>query len=159
MKQRLKTYPTVGEIRTAQGLFTAIVHRIASRILVFEEICHDELFIKTSTDFVMSIFVTGLIIVKLPLGPLREWLAYPLAAWHRRKIAQCTKMLMPMVNARIHNRKGKSTDWGKLDAIEWSLMFMPEDVTTMTLLSSKLKRVLYPCGLNCRKTHYSALRD
>ncbi|KAH8197410.1 hypothetical protein TruAng_008433 [Truncatella angustata] len=109
----------------AQQFFTAIVHRSASRIMIGEELCRNETFIKTSTEFVMSIFFTGLIIVKLPLGPLRDWLAYPLAAWHRRKLRQCTRMLRPVLQRRIEERQKSGGSQNRLDAIEWSLMLVP----------------------------------
>ncbi|RYP43672.1 hypothetical protein DL768_009790 [Monosporascus sp. mg162] len=110
-----------GEIRNAQSFLTAIVHRSATRILIGEELCRNEDFILISRDFVMSIFTTALIIVKLPLGPLREWFAYPLTTWHRRKLAQCTSMLLPVLQKRIEERGRHQGPQGSLDAIEWSL--------------------------------------
>ncbi|CAJ2504444.1 Uu.00g118380.m01.CDS01 [Anthostomella pinea] len=112
-------------IRNAQNFFTSIVHRSASRILIGEELCRNDKFIKTSIEFVMSIFYTALIIVKLPLGPLREWLAYLLAWWHRQKLKQCTRMLLPVIEARIDRHLDESNASEESDAIEWHLMLSP----------------------------------
>ncbi|KAL1852794.1 hypothetical protein Daus18300_012038 [Diaporthe australafricana] len=64
-----------GQKRNARNLFSAITHRTASRILIGKELCRQERFFRLSTSFIMSIFFTALVIVKLPLGPLRRWLA------------------------------------------------------------------------------------
>lgn len=111
---------------TAQSFFTVIVHRAASRILIGEELCRDDVFIKMTTDFVMSIFITGVIIVKLPVGWLRDWLAYPLSMWHRNKLARCARMLFPVVRKRITEWNSREGSNGRLDAIEWSLMLAAE---------------------------------
>lgn len=76
----------------------------------------------------MSIFFTALVIVKLPLGPLRWWLAYPLSAWHRRKLSQCVEMVRPVLQKRLDERRRNEdcqVDKPELDAIEWSLMLSP----------------------------------
>jgi aspirochlorine biosynthesis cytochrome P450 monooxygenase len=107
---------------TARDFFTAIVHRAASRVLIGEELCRDEGFVGESIGFVLSLFVTALVIVKLPLGPLRDHLAYPISFWHRRKLARCTKMLLPVLRKRITECNfHQGTREPRLDAIEWSL--------------------------------------
>ncbi|KAH8161836.1 hypothetical protein CIB48_g6412 [Xylaria polymorpha] len=112
-----------GRIMGARDFFTAIVHRAACRILVGEELCRDEDFIRESTAFVISIFITALIIVKLPLGPMRNWLAYPISIWHRRKLNRCTKMILPVLTDRIaeHSSQGGLQE-SRLDAIELLLL-------------------------------------
>ncbi|KAI1422003.1 cytochrome P450 [Xylaria sp. FL1777] len=111
-----------GRSVTARDFFTAIVHRAASRILVGQELCRNEAFVQESTGFVISIFITALAIVKLPLGPLREWLAYPISIWHRKKLARCTRMLLPVLESRIAERNNEGPQESRLDAIEWFLM-------------------------------------
>ncbi|KAI0392801.1 cytochrome P450 [Xylariaceae sp. FL0594] len=133
LKAELGDATGVSRTKSARDFLTAVVHRSASRILVGEELCRDEAFIHESSGFVMSIFFTALIIIKLPLGPLREWLAYPLSAWHRRKLARCADMLMPVLEKRIaewHNRdtNERPTPSSSLDSIEWFLMLSDEAV-------------------------------
>ncbi|KAI0401584.1 cytochrome P450 [Xylaria palmicola] len=111
------------QTKTARDLFTAIVHRSACRILVGDELCHDEAFIRESSGFVLSIFITALAIVKLPLGPLRDWLSYPISSWHRKKLEKCTNMLLPILDKRIAERDDRNKPkHSKQDSIEWFLM-------------------------------------
>jgi aspirochlorine biosynthesis cytochrome P450 monooxygenase len=77
----------------------------------------------------MSIFITGLVIVKLPLGPLRGWLAYPLGLWHRVKLNRCIDMLLPVVQSRLKEWNDGYIREDRCDAIEWSLMLSDSPAT------------------------------
>lgn len=144
IKHAKHTFFVDGNIRNARSLFTAIIHRSASRIFIGEELCRNEKFVRISSDFVMSIFMTGLIIVRLPLGPFREWLAYPLAAWHRRKLAQSTNMLIPVLQKRIGERANHKRSQDRLDAIEWSLGLLPKgDEVDIKRLADELMHNLW----------------
>ncbi|KAI3326352.1 cytochrome P450 [Xylariaceae sp. AK1471] len=133
-----------GQKKVARDFFTAIVHRSASRILIGDELCRNEGFIRESTGFVMSIFITALAIVKLPFGPLRNWLAYPISRWHRRKLARCTNMLLPVLERRIeeHNSQDKPHE-PKLDAIEWFLMLSKPTEVSKQRLAAELMHNLW----------------
>ncbi|KAK8044780.1 gibberellin cluster-kaurenoxidase (diterpencyclase) [Apiospora rasikravindrae] len=140
-----------GDTPRAQFFFSAIVHRITSRVLIGDELCRDERFIRNSREFITSIFVTGLLLTKLPLGPLRGWLAYPLAFWHRRKLARCTDMLQPVIRQRIerreqqrHSNEPSESMAEKLDATEWSLALLPPLTCSRTVL---YKPYVFPDGL------------
>lgn len=104
----------------------------------------------------MSIFFTALVIVKLPLGPLRPWLAYPLSAWHRRKLSQCVQMVQPVLQKRLDERRqneDSQVDSPELDAIEWSLMLRPSstaadiEVLAMELMHNLWAGTSSPGGL------------
>ncbi|MCJ1325239.1 hypothetical protein MMC10_001901 [Thelotrema lepadinum] len=97
------------------------MHRVAARVLVGKELCRDEVFLEVSWDFIQSIFITGLVIVKLPLGPLRGLMAWPLSLLHRWKLNRAYKMLLPVVKRRIQERRGILDSERPLDAIEWTL--------------------------------------
>ena len=75
-------------------------------------------------DFVQSIFVTALIIVQLPLGPLRGLLAWPLSLLHSWKLHRCVNILLPIVKRRMEERvTAHKSAAPRLDAIEWTLDF------------------------------------
>ncbi|MCJ1380205.1 hypothetical protein MMC17_003308 [Xylographa soralifera] len=102
--------------------FGAVAHRTASRVLIGEELCRDERFTRLSISFIQSIFLTALIIVKLPLGPLRGLLAWPLSLLHKWKLRRCSAMLLPIVKRRMEDRAASGEDGApRLDAIEWTL--------------------------------------
>jgi aspirochlorine biosynthesis cytochrome P450 monooxygenase len=98
-----------------------VAHRSASRILVGEELCRDKVFVEASMAFIMSLFMTALIIVKLPLGALRNLLSWPLSLLHRRKLERCVMMLQPVVERRIRELKAGFSPSDHSDAIDWTL--------------------------------------
>jgi hypothetical protein len=112
------------EVR-AMDFFSAIVHQTATRIMIGPELSRNSGFLSASTSLQNSIFITALVIVKLPLGPLRDLLAYPLTLPHRWKLDKCFKILQPLVTERVQRRRllqGKEVnDNEKTDAIEWTL--------------------------------------
>ena len=89
--------------------------------MIGEELCRNEQFIESSIKFVESIFANALVIVKLPLGPLRSWLAWPLSFLHRHRLGQSLKILLPVVEKRISERAAGMNTSDRLDAIEWTL--------------------------------------
>ncbi|CAG8972406.1 hypothetical protein HYALB_00007160 [Hymenoscyphus albidus] len=126
----------------AMGFFGGISHRVASRIFVGEELCQDERFLETSQSFLNSIFMTALVIVKLPLGPFRQLFCWPLSRVHAWRLRKAAKLLLPEVKKRMQLRMDKcKTAAHKLDAIEWTLDFpastpfndTPEQITTELL--------------------------
>jgi cytochrome P450 len=110
---------------TAMGFFSAILHQTATRIMIGPELSSNSEFLSASTSLLSSIFFTALIIVKLPLGPLRDLLAYPLTLPHKWKLQRCFKMLRPIVAERVQRRRLLQAKEGnedeKTDAIEWTL--------------------------------------
>ncbi|KAH6666347.1 cytochrome P450 [Halenospora varia] len=109
----------------AMEFFAQVSHRTATRVLIEETLCRDETFIRLSMSLLESIFVTGLIIVKLPLGPLRGLLAWPISSLHRWKLRCCMHVLLPVVRKRVEeSRSGAESK--RLDAIQWTLDLFPE---------------------------------
>lgn len=108
----------------AMKFFSSIVHRSATRIMIGEELCRNEKFLKETASLLESIFFTAIIIVNLPLGPFRRPLLSILTRPHKRKLNQCSRMLQPVVESRLTARKavanGRSLEFID-DAIEWTL--------------------------------------
>lgn len=142
MVKELGTSNEWKSIRVAPTMM-AISHRATSRILICEEMSRDEALVKAAGSFVESIFVNALIIVKLPLGPFRELLAYPLSFLHRRKLEKATKMLQPIVERRIIESKSNGPRTYD-DAIEWTLAFSsPEDDLSPRYVTQELLHGLW----------------
>ncbi|KAJ8069764.1 hypothetical protein OCU04_000183 [Sclerotinia nivalis] len=104
---------------TAMSFFSSIAHRLATRFLIDEELCRDEKFLEVTQSFLNSIFITALVIVKLPLGPFRRLFVWPLSRMQVWKKLQCAQILLPLVKSRMVARKEGAGK--KLDAIEWTL--------------------------------------
>lgn len=108
------------------------MHRTTSRILIGPELCRSESFIRTSMTFANSIFVNGLLLSMLPLGPFRRVASQMLSVFHRRNLRKAMQIVLPLVEARFEEFQTRSVrprrnDWmhreghGCVDAIEWSL--------------------------------------
>jgi aspirochlorine biosynthesis cytochrome P450 monooxygenase len=105
------------------NFFGSIAHRTATRIMIAEELCRNEAFIRRSRSFVESIFFTALLIVKLPLGVGRNLLAIPLSFIHKRKLQHCVDQVLPIIKKRIQERSEKRNSiHAPLDGIEWTLL-------------------------------------
>ncbi|KAF2789623.1 cytochrome P450 monooxygenase, partial [Melanomma pulvis-pyrius CBS 109.77] len=109
----------------AMELLAEVAHRAATRVLIGEELCRDDAFIRQSMSFLESIFVTALVITKLPLGPFRSLLSRPISFIHRGKLHKCMNMLRPLVNARMEEKDLHAIP-KKLDAIQWTLDLFPD---------------------------------
>ncbi|KAF4635041.1 hypothetical protein G7Y89_g3058 [Cudoniella acicularis] len=116
------------EFNATKLLFGA-TYRIACRFFIAKELSGDEKLIKTLTAFTESIFINGLIIKMLPLGPIRGILAWPISFFHRRKMEAALERLQPLVERRISlfaaddsssMKKSPNTEHF-LDAIDWIL--------------------------------------
>jgi cytochrome P450 len=108
----------------AMAFFGRVAHQTACRIMIGPELCRDEDFLNSTTGLLESIFGTAIVIVTLPLGPLRGVLSYLFTLPHRWKLQQCAKMLKPVVAARIQNRIDPKGDQLKNyipDAIDWAI--------------------------------------
>jgi hypothetical protein len=105
--------------------FGEITHRAATRVLICEDLCRDVKFIRQSMSFTMSIFVTALVIVNLPLGIFRSLLAWPISLVHRWHLHKCMKMLRPHVEKAIDMYKPDSKG---LNAIHWTMGLFPESM-------------------------------
>ncbi|KAI1457505.1 cytochrome P450 [Annulohypoxylon moriforme] len=109
----------------AMAFFGEIAHRIAIRVFIGEELCRNDTFIRQSSSLLESIFVTALVIAKLPLGPFRSLLAWPLSSVHRWKLRRSMESLRSVVLKRIkESREGSKTRYH--DAIQWTLDLFPE---------------------------------
>ncbi|CAI6334293.1 unnamed protein product [Periconia digitata] len=109
----------------AMALMAELTHRTATRVLISKKACRDELFIRKSMSLLESIFITALVIAKLPLGPLLGILAWPLGILHRRKLYTAMELLRPIVDERIQeNVRTKDSD--RHDAIQWTLELFPQ---------------------------------
>lgn len=115
----------------AMDFFGEIVQRVAIRVLLCEDLCRDENFIRRSMSFQESIFITALVIIKLPLGPLRRFLAWPISSLHRWKLRHCMNLLRPVLEKRLSPRNIK-----KPDAIQWTLDLFP--VSDLNITSDRL---------------------
>lgn len=109
---------------TAMKFFSRVAHRSATRVMIGSELCRDEKFLEETIGLLESIFFTAIVIVTLPLGPLRHWLARALTLPHKWRLDRCTNMLRPVVEKRMEARKKtlKTVSEDSIgDGIEWTL--------------------------------------
>ncbi|KAF2179247.1 putative cytochrome P450 monooxygenase [Zopfia rhizophila CBS 207.26] len=109
---------------TAAQLSQKIMHRVTSRILIGTELCRDENYLRSSTTLNNSVFINGLVMTMLPLGPLRRLGCHFFSFLHRRNIRNAMKDILPVVTKRFEEFQNQDKDsLEALDAIQWSLEF------------------------------------
>ncbi|KAF2014407.1 cytochrome P450 [Aaosphaeria arxii CBS 175.79] len=109
----------------AMELFAEITHRTATRVLICDDLCRNEDFIKQSMRFTKSIFVTALVIANLYLGVFRCLLAWPISLVHGWYLHKCMNILRPHVEKAIQEC---TADTKKPNAIYWTISLFPETV-------------------------------
>ncbi|KAI0455767.1 cytochrome P450 monooxygenase [Xylaria acuta] len=109
-----KTFKTV-------DLFIMISHRVVSRLLAGEELSRDEDFIHLSLKFGDSVFVTGLIISQLPLGPFRGIVGWLIALYHRWMLYRIVRVVEPVIARRMSEARTSKTVPRYDDSIEWAI--------------------------------------
>jgi cytochrome P450 len=104
----------------ASKLFSRIMQRTTTRILVGPEFARDERFITSSLATNEGIFLNAILVVLLtvfpfslgPLGGLGSWVGTRLSG-HLRQLDRTTKMLRPVIKQRLR-------DWDKRDKVDLS---------------------------------------
>ncbi|GAW14656.1 hypothetical protein ANO14919_040590 [Xylariales sp. No.14919] len=102
-------------------LFTIISHRVVSRLLAGEELCRDEGFIHLSLKFGDSVFITGLVISQLPLGPFRGAIGWLIALYHRLMLFRILRVVEPVVAKRMSEARASEMAPRYDDSIEWAI--------------------------------------
>jgi len=108
----------------AMSFFSNIIHRSATRVMIGTELCRNETFLSETTGLFQSIFFTALVVVNLPLGPFRNALLSVLTLPHKWRLEKCTKLLQPVVEARLSERDsdhGQKKNQTAGDGIEWTM--------------------------------------
>lgn len=93
-----------------------------------------------------GIFVNALVIVKLPLGPFRAILAWPISLILRWQLLVCERLMSPILETRIEERNDyNDADGTTLDAIESTFNLYPEEAQKehVSRLSKELLHTLW----------------
>lgn len=112
--------------------FSIVAHRVATRVFVGDDLCRNLHFLQISQAFLNSIFTTALVIVKLPLGPFRNLLSFPLSQIHAWRLRRCHRILLPIVKKRIEEIKSIKGGSQDSDAIDWTLHLATEKLPCNT---------------------------
>lgn len=100
------------------------MHRVTSRVLMGPELCRNQDYIDLSLQFSESIFVNGLTLAMIPMGPLRKVGSW-IGSWqHRRRLEKVLKVVLPIVEQRLATRSQDPPSRPSLDAIEWTIDLM-----------------------------------
>ena len=77
--------------------------RICCRFLISSELSNNPGFLAKNARFTSSIYLNACAIKAFPLGPFRDFLAWPLAFFHRRSLNAALEPLQPVVAYRLTN--------------------------------------------------------
>ncbi|KAI0388401.1 cytochrome P450 [Xylariaceae sp. FL0594] len=105
--------------------FCGIAHRVASRVIVGEEVCRNPLFKKASHDYFSGHVDLGCILLWVPWNSLRAILAPVLSFLQRSRQRRVLGMVASVMKKR-HEAKTTTTSVtseARTDCIEWTLRF------------------------------------
>lgn len=105
----------------AARTFSRIMHRVTSRILISSELCRNRDFIDLSMQFAESIFVSGITLTMIPMGPFRKIGSWVGAFVHRRRLQRALRVLLPFVEQRLARKAGNPRLASHLDAMDWTI--------------------------------------
>ncbi|KAJ8069755.1 hypothetical protein OCU04_000178 [Sclerotinia nivalis] len=107
--------------------FTAlcnIAHRIASKIIVGEELSRDTAFCKASYSYFQGHGLTGGLLLTLPLGLFRDLLAGPFSYYQRVRQRKVIDIVSAKIAARIDDIEQNKDRTPRIDCIEWTLKML-----------------------------------
>jgi cytochrome P450 len=97
------------------------MHRVTSRILIGEEICRDPEYIKLSMKFSESVFMNGVMLSTLSLGPFRKMVSWIGSFAHRRTLNQLIRLLIPVIEKRLEEMKRDPTGPKPFDMVQFTI--------------------------------------
>jgi aspirochlorine biosynthesis cytochrome P450 monooxygenase len=114
---------TIPEWKTfkAMGLCSSLLHRVTSRVLIGTELCRNEEYVSSSMKFSESVFMNGIIMSAIPLGPFRRLVAWVGSFNHRRNLRKVMNLLVPVVEKRIRDQAAGIDQSIHNDATQWSI--------------------------------------
>lgn len=95
------------------------MHRVTSRVLVGQELCRNEDYIRSSMAFTDSIFINGLVLSMVPFGCLRILGSNICSYFHRRKLEKALGPVIPVVQQRLLALETSPSQ--HLDALDWTI--------------------------------------
>ncbi|PGH15382.1 hypothetical protein AJ80_05566 [Polytolypa hystricis UAMH7299] len=100
---------------------SSLMHRVTSRILIGEELCRDPEYIESSLKFSESVFMNGVMLSSVPLGPLRKLLSWIGSYTHRRNMQKVINLVGPVIESRLQNMRENPDGSRPVDAIQWTI--------------------------------------
>jgi cytochrome P450 len=119
-----------------------IAHRVVSRLLAGEELCRNEKFLRLSSQFGDSVFITGLIITTLPLGLLRRPVGWLIAQYHRWIVRRVLNIVDPIVAKRMTEAREAKNVPRYDDSIEWAIRLNDSQERDSRTISLEMLHIL-----------------
>ncbi|KAH8197401.1 hypothetical protein TruAng_008424 [Truncatella angustata] len=112
----------------ALDFLTAISMRTMARIIAGRELARDEVFLKATTNYLNGNFITGFIMLNLPIeGSLRDWVTWPLYKYHQHfRQQRVINMIKPFVAKRMEDHRLGIRGKGEFDTIDATLDLLHE---------------------------------
>ncbi|KAI1934180.1 hypothetical protein LOZ65_000093 [Ophidiomyces ophidiicola] len=105
----------------ALQICSTLMHRVTSRVLIGEELCRNEEYIKSSLKFSESVFMNGVMLSSIPLGPLRKFFSWVGSYGHRNNMQKVMNLLIPVIEHRLQDMKENPDDSRPVDAVQWTI--------------------------------------
>lgn len=120
-QDRRKLTFTEWESYKAFELCSSLMHRVTSRILIGKELCRDPRYIKSSLKFSESVFMNGVILSSIPLGPFRAIASYIGSFKHRQNMQKVLSLVIPVIEKRMEKLEQDPKGTHPNDAVQWTI--------------------------------------
>lgn len=107
-------------------VLTSVTIRVVACVIVGEELARDEEFLKAAGTYFQGNFLTGVILLKLPLAIFRNVLGGSIAYFQRQKLRKLISMVSPIIEKRIQQKAQGVEKSERIDGIEWTLKLSEE---------------------------------
>ncbi|KAG9230925.1 cytochrome P450 [Amylocarpus encephaloides] len=126
--------------------------RMGARVILGDGFCRNEPFIAEVENYFNWNFITGVIALKLPLGPFRDTLGWPLWRLQQWRLSKTIAKLSPYVQMRIDQEKSNKHDATKIDGLSGMIKILKtnpvEDNVTPPLwrITHEMIQLLWAAG-------------
>jgi len=103
-----------------------LTFRTVNPIIFGEELARNDELLKGVQNLFNWNFLTGFILLKLPLGPFRDLVGQPLYWLQRGRLETIAKIMSPVINKRLEERKRGVEDKSQVDGMSCTLDVLDE---------------------------------
>ncbi|KAI0549800.1 cytochrome P450 [Xylaria curta] len=125
-----------------------LTNQVACRVLICRELSRNPEFLRRTMTFQQSIFMHAVVIISLPLGPLRSLFSPLISLSHRWNLWRAMAILQPVVARRIQDRKrDQASGKEENDGISWTLDLTDDSEINPQLASLEILHNLFAGSL------------
>ncbi|OCL06610.1 cytochrome P450 [Glonium stellatum] len=110
----------------AMVMIQNLTFRTVNPVIFGKELARNDEMLKAAQSLFTWNFLNGLMLLKLPLGPFRDIVGWPLYHLQRRRLRTITNIMAPVIDKRLQERGLGTQDKATVDGISCTLDLLDE---------------------------------